>query len=251
MNSTTRPIALVTGASRGIGAATARELARRGYALLLAARSADELAQLAGELTRAGTPALPIPADLAQPDEVQRLARLALAQWGRVDVLVNNAGVGSSPHAVAALRPGEAERLLQVNLHAPVALTQALLPSMLERRRGAIIFVASVAAHVALPKSALYSTSKTGLRSFALALRREVARRGVGVTIVSPGFVDTAMTTKLRGIPKIAPERVARAIADAIEHPRREIIIPWYYRLGIWLDHALPAVTDAVLSRAR
>jgi short-subunit dehydrogenase len=247
----THPIALVTGASRGIGAATARELARRGYALVLAARSADALMQLAGELTRSGAPALPLPADLSRPDEVQRLARIALEQFGRVDVLVHNAGVGSSQRTIARMHDGEAERLLQINLHAPIALTRALLPGMLERRRGAVIFVASVSAHIAIPRSALYSTSKFGLRAFATSLRREVRRHGVGVTIVSPGFIDTDMTKTLRFIPKAPPEQVARVIADAVERPRREVIVPGYYRLPIWLDQLMPGLADAVLSRAR
>ncbi len=251
MTTPSYPIALVTGASRGIGAATARELARRGYALVLAARSADALMQLAGELTRTGVPALPVPADLGQPDEVQRLARIALEQFGRVDVLVHNAGIGSSQRTIARMHEGEAERLLQINLHAPIALTRALLPGMLEQRSGAVIFVASVAAHIAIPRSALYSTSKHGMHSFATALRREVRRHGVGVTIVSPGFIDTDMTKTLRFIPKAPPEQVARVIADAVERPRREVVVPGYYRIPIWLERRLPALADAVLSRVR
>jgi short-subunit dehydrogenase len=248
---TPHPIALVTGASRGIGAATARELARRGYALALAARSADVLMQLAGELTRFGAPALPVPADLSQPADVQRLARIALEQFGRVDVLVHNAGIGSGQRTIARLQDGEAERILQINLHASIALTRALLPGMLEQQRGAVIFVASVAGHIAIPRSALYSASKFALRSFATALRREVGRHGVGVTIVSPGFIATDMTKDLRFIPKAPPEQVARVIADAVERPRREVVVPGYYRLPIWLDHLMPGLSDFVLSRAR
>src|SRR5215213_1609540 len=92
--SNNRPVALITGASRGIGAATARELARRGYALVLAARSAGPLATLAAELSRAGAPALPIPTDLRSLDEIERLARVALAQFGHIDALIHNAGIG-------------------------------------------------------------------------------------------------------------------------------------------------------------
>jgi short-subunit dehydrogenase len=243
-----RPVALVTGASRGIGAATARELARRGYALALAARPAGDLQALAAELSAAGCPALPIPTDLRQPQEIQRLARLALERFGRVDVLVNNAGIGGSSRRFARLADEEVEAALATNLYAPIALTRALLPGMLERQRGAVIFIASIAAHIGLPASSLYCTTKFGLRGFALSLRRELLRSGVGVTIVSPGFIDTDMTTWLRGFPKAPPERVARAVANAIARPRREVIVPGYYQLAIWLERALPWLADAALA---
>ncbi len=248
--STTRPVALVTGASRGIGAATARELAWRGYALALAARSIGPLATLAGELTRAGAPAVPIPADLARLEDARRLARIALEQFGRVDVLVNNAGIGSAGKPVVKLSDAQVYDLLATNLLAPIELTRALLPGMLERRRGAIIFVASVAGHVGVPGSALYSASKFGLRGFAEALRRECRGRGVDVTIVSPGFIRTEMTADLR-IPMPGPEGVARAIADAIDRPQREVIIPGFYRLAVWVNQCAPWLVDAVLPRRR
>jgi short-subunit dehydrogenase len=244
-----RPVTLVTGASRGIGAATARELARRGYALALAARSTGDLQALAAELNAAGRPALPIPTDMSEPEQVQRLARLALDHFGRVDALVNNAGVGGNEQPVARLDGAYVRSIMAVNLLAPIELTCALLPSMLERRRGAIVFVASVAGHIGLPGSTLYSATKFGLRGFAVGLRREVLRQGVSVTLVSPGFIDTDMTKWLRRFPKAPPERVARAIADALARPRREVVVPGYYRLAIWLERALPRLADAALSR--
>ncbi len=242
-----RPVALITGASRGIGAATAQELALRGYALVLAARSVGPLATLAGELASAGCPALPVPTDLCRPEEVQRLARVALEHFGRVDALVHNAGVGSARRPFARLGEDVTQALLDTNLVAPIALTHALLPGMLERRSGAIVFVASVAGHVAMPASVIYSATKFGLRGFALSLRREVGHHGVGVSIVSPGFIDTEMTAQLRRVPKASPELVARVIADLIARPRREVITPGYYRLAIWLDRALPGLLDRVL----
>jgi NAD(P)-dependent dehydrogenase (short-subunit alcohol dehydrogenase family) len=246
---TDRPVALITGASRGIGAAAARELARRGYALALAARTAGDIEALAAELSAAGSPALPIPTDLRMPEEVQRLARLALDHFGRVDALVSNAGVGGNNRPVARMDDDYVQSILATNLHAPISLTRALLPGMLERRRGGIVFVASVAGHIGLPSSTLYSATKFGLRGFAIGLRREVRRQGVGVTIVSPGFIDTDMTRWLRGIPKAPPELVARAIARALEQPRRELVTPPLYRLAIWLDRWLPWLADAALSR--
>jgi len=246
------PVALVTGASRGIGAATARELARRGYALALAARSEQALTQLAGELSRGGAPALPIPTDLRSVEDVLRLARLALRHFGRVDALIHNAGIGGGG-LVARMADDVAAATIGTNLLAPIELTRALLPQMLERRRGAIVFVASVSGHISLPSSAVYGASKFGLRGFALGLRREVAHRGVGVSIVSPGFIRTDMTRWMgTRIPLPGPEIVARAIAGAIERPRREVFVPGYYRLLVWAERLLPGLADvAVRWRAR
>lgn len=246
-----RPVALITGASRGIGEAAARELARRGYALVLAARSSGTLEELAGELARAGTPALPVPTDMMRDEEVRRLARVATDHFGRVDALVHNAGVGSAGRPLVKLDESQVRSVLQTNLFAPIELTRAILPGMLERRRGAIVFVASVAGHVAIPGSALYAASKFGLRGFAEALRRECRGRGVSVSVVSPGFIRTAMTADLRLIPMPGPESVARALADAIERPRREIVVPSVYRAAIWLNNLAPWLLDALLPQRR
>jgi short-subunit dehydrogenase len=245
------PVALITGASRGIGAATARELAQRGYALVLAARSVGPLTTLAGELSRTGAAALPIPTDLRSRDDIQRLARLALAHFGRVDALIHNAGIGGD-RPIAQIADATVTTIIDTNLRAPIELTRALLPGMLERRRGAIIFVGSVVGHIGIPSSAIYSASKFGLRGFAHGLRREVAQHGIGVTIISPGFIKTEMTRWMGDLPFPGPEIVAQAIANAIARPRREVFVPRYYRLLVWLEHLLPGLADVVLGwRAR
>ncbi|MBK9714845.1 MAG: SDR family oxidoreductase [Kouleothrix sp.] len=243
-----RPVALVTGASRGIGAATARELAQRGYALALAARSAGEIEALAAELARGGAPALPIPTDLRSVDEVRRMAGLALERFGRVDALIHNAGVGGGG-AVARMDEDSAARTIETNLLAPIELTRLLLPQMLERRSGGIVFIASIAGHIGLPASATYSASKFGLRGFADGLRREVAQRGVGVTVVSPGFIKTDMTRWMGNLPLPGPEIVARAVGRALERPRREVVVPGYYRPAIWAASLMPWLADLVLRR--
>jgi short-subunit dehydrogenase len=241
-------VALITGASRGIGEATARELARRGYHLALAARSAGPLEALAASLSRSGALALPIPTDLRDVAATQRLARLALAHFGRVDALIHNAGIGGHG-LVAQLGGGDAAATIESNLLAPIELTRLLLPQMLQRRSGRIVFVASVAGHIGLPQSATYSASKFGLRGFAHGLRREVAHRGIGVTIVSPGFIKTDMTRWMGNLPLPGPAIVARAIAGALERPRREIFVPGYYRLLVWMERLLPGAADLALRR--
>jgi short-subunit dehydrogenase len=182
---------------------------------------------------------------MRSPRDVQRLAQLALSQFGRVDVLIHNAGIGGAG-PVAHMHAEAAAATIETNLFAPVELTRALLPQMLERRRGAIIFVASVAGSIGLPTSAIYSATKFGLRGFADGLRREVWRRGIGVTVVSPGFIRTTMTADMR-LPMPGPAIVARAIGRAIERPRREIFVPGYYQLLVWAAQLLPGLADLAL----
>ncbi len=248
MQITEQPVALVTGASRGIGEATARELARRGYALALVARSVAPLEELAAELVRAGAPALAVPADMRSLPDVQNMVDAVLAHYGRVDVLVLNAGVGGGG-AVARMPADTAADTIGTNLIAPIELTRMLLPGMLTRGSGAIVLIGSVAGRIGVPTSAVYSASKFGLRGFADGLRREVAHQGVSVSLVSPGFVRTSMTAGRR-FPMPGPEVVARAVARAITRPRRELFVPGYYAFGAWLAQALPGLTDAILRRA-
>ncbi len=238
--------ALVTGASSGIGAATARELARRGARVALAARRAEELEAVAAAIRDAGGEARSFVVDMALPEQVERLAREVLEAFGRVDVLVNNAGIGAGP--LIQSTDEEITRIVDVNLLGPMLLTRALLPAMLERRHGRIISVASVAGHIAT--NALYSATKFGLRGFSLSLNRELRGSGVAVSVVSPGFIRTSMTTARRAAMP-GPEVVARAIAGLAERPRREVIVPRIYRGAVWAERLLPGLADRALSGRR
>lgn len=244
---TPRPVALITGASRGIGEAIARELGLRGYALVLAARSAGALNELATSLGRAGIPALPVPTDMADPAAVQQLAQTALKHYGRVDVLVNNAGIDQQ-RTISAASDDEVAQMLGVNLVAPIALTRALLPQMVARRSGAVVLIGSVAGFIGLPGSALYSTTKFGLRGFADTLRREVRHQGIQVLYTAPGFIATDMTARMRALPMPGPESVARAMADALLHKRRVVVTPGYYRLLIVAARVFPRITDLLMN---
>lgn len=238
-------VAIVTGASSGIGAATARELARRGTTVILAARRVDKLEAQAQAIREAGGEAIAVPTDVADTNQVTQLAERAMATFGRIDVLVNNAGAGWSRPLASSPRD-EVIGLLEANLLGAIVLTRAVLPDMLERRRGAVISVGSLSGRVAMEP--LYSASKYGLRGFSLALRRQLAGSGVSVSLVSPGNIDTAMTTHVRAaMPK--PELVATTIADLVTHPRREVVIPRRHYAIAWLEQVLPGMADLVYRR--
>lgn len=242
-------VVIVTGASSGIGAEVARELARRGARLALAARRAEELAEVEGAIREAGGQALALPTDVTEPRAVARLVERTAEAFGRVDVVVNNAGIGARLR-YEQLAFEEITRIVQVNLLGAMLVTRAALPGMLERRHGSIISVASVAGLIATDPA--YSATKFGLRGFALGLRRELRGTGVTVSLVSPGFIRTPLTAGRRGGGRLpGPEIVARAIARLIEHPRREVVVPGYYRGAIWAERLLPFVADRVLGGRR
>ena len=245
-NALTGKVALVTGASSGIGAATAQDLARRGARLALAARRAEELETVAAAIRGAGGEARTFLVDMAAPEQVEQLAREVTGALGQVDVLVNNAGIGAGPLTESTNE--QIIRIVDVNLLGPMLLTRALLPGMLERRYGRVITVASVSGHIATDP--LYSGTKFGVRGFSLSLNRKLRGTGVTASVVSPGYIRTPMTAARR-TPMPGPEVVARAIAELAMHPRREVIVPRIYRGAVWAEHLLPWAADRALSGRR
>jgi len=233
-------VAIITGASSGIGAVTARELARRGARVVLAARRAQELEVQVRAITEVGGQAIGIPTDITDVVQVIRLAEGAQQAFGRVNVLVNNAGA-NWVKSFAETSADEMSHLLQVNLLGAMLLTNVLLPQMQQQSSGTIISVGSVASRVAIEP--LYSATKFGIRGFSLALRRQLAGSGISVSLVTPGNIRTRMTMGLAEYMP-GPELVAVAIANLVSHPQREVIIPLKYRAIVSLDQFLPEISD-------
>ncbi len=237
---------LVTGASGGIGQAIARALAARGAKLTLTGRRADVLEPLAGEL--GGRAAA---CDLSDREATARLAEEA----GEVDVLVANAALPATGELGEFTRE-QVDRILDVNLRAPIVLAQALAPGMAQRRRGHMVFVSSLSGKSANPASSLYSATKFGLRGFALSLREDLRHDGVGVSVVLPGFIrDAGMFAEAdvelpRGVGTRTPDDVASAVIRAIEHNRAEVeVAPLSLRLGASIAGVAPELSAAVARR--
>lgn len=234
---------LLTGATGGIGHAIARRLHADGANLVLTGRNAAVLAPLAAELG-----ARSIVADLGDPSGLDAL----LAEAGPIDVLVANAALpGTGQLASMSLERIEAN--LDVNLRAPILQARALVPQMLERGSGHLVFIGSVSGIVATPGSTLYNATKFGIRGFADALRQELHGTGVGVSNVEPGFVrDAGMFVNSgmqlpAGVRMVTPQKVADAVARAITKNKGEIVVaPAELRLSARLGSVAPSVNAAI-----
>jgi short-subunit dehydrogenase len=239
---------LLTGASGGLGRAIAEALDARGARLLLSGRRVDQLEELRERL---GGDAGCLPADLADRAAAAELA----ARAGAVDVLVSNAALPASGR-LDGFTPEEIDRALDVNLRAPVQLTRALLPGMIERGRGHVVIVSSLMGKVASVGAALYSSTKFGLRGFAAALREDLHLTDIGVTVISPGFVRDAGMFAESGaklpafVGTVSPEQVAEAVVKGIERGRAEIdVAPLGLRAGTFAGSIAPVTVAKVQRR--
>ena|SRR5207248_140177 len=189
-------VALVTGASQGIGRACALKLAQSGATLALAARNQEKLKQLAGELEAIGSKPAAFPMDVSDEEQVKSAFKAVLAQFGKIDILVNNAGI-TRDQLVMRMKRADWDRVLNTNLTSAYLCTQQALGSMLKQRWGRIINITSIFGQMGQAGQANYASSKAGLIGLTMAIAREVGSRSITCNAVSPGFIETAMTSGL------------------------------------------------------
>ena len=247
------PVAFVTGASSGLGRGLALRLAADGWAVGLAARRASDLEAVADEIRARGGSALVAPCDVADRDAVHRAVAVCVAGLGPIDLLVANAGVSSNTSA-GELDGADVERLVRINYLGSVYAVEAVLPAMLARRAGQLVAVGSMAGLGGLPLSAAYCASKAAQMDFFEALRVDLRRSGVAVTVVAPGYVRSAMTDRNQfPMPYMvelddAVERIVRAI----RRRERMVLFPWQLGWLRWIAQVFPrALYDAMAGRLR
>ncbi|MFJ5263769.1 SDR family NAD(P)-dependent oxidoreductase [Streptomyces sp. NPDC088387] len=249
---TATPTALITGASSGLGAEFATQLAARGHDVILVARSRDRLEELADRLrTTCGVQAHVLPQDLAEPDAAARVAETLAARGLTVDLLVNNAGFGTCGR-FEEIDPRREHDEIMVNVVALVDLTHALLPGMLERGSGAVLNVGSTAGYQPSPYFAVYGATKSFVLNFSLALRREYRGRGIRVTALCPGSVDTgffeAIGTRKAAMGSVGTsEPVVRAALRALDRDRAYITPGLGNALGAHLNPRRPRTLVAAI----
>ena len=252
-------VVLITGASSGIGAGVARRLAKEGAKVALAARRKELLEELAAEITSQGGQALPLQADVTDNNAIREMVSETIAKYGRLDVLVNNAGLGFSAD-VMDIDPAKLRLQVAVNLVGLIECAQAALKPMLSQGSGHIINVSSLAGLVSAPGSSVYSATKFGVIGFSDALRREVHKQGVLVTTFCPGFVATDFSQRLKKISMNAPDApylpgvmsvdyVAGVIAGIIRRPRRLVLVPFAFSTLVRFARAFPGIVDWATDR--
>ncbi len=245
------PVALITGASSGMGRGLAMRLAADGYRVGLAARRAQPLEELAADIRSAGGEALVLQCDVSVREDVYAAVERCRRELGDVDLLVANAGQ-SEMTLVDELDSGMIEQLMGVNFFGVVYAVEAVLPGMLSRGRGQIVGVSSLAGYGGLPRTAGYSAAKAAVTKFLESLRVDLRGRGVDVTVISPGYVRTPMTDRnLHSMPFLVEldDAVAR-IHRAIVKRARAYHFPWPLASFVWVGQIFPRrMYDWIVSR--
>jgi uncharacterized protein len=253
-------VAVVTGASRGIGAATAQLLARRGARVALLARGAEALAHVEGTIRAAGGEARAFVVDATDAAAMASTADAVRGAFGAPDVLVNNAGTGAF-RFLDETAPGDIVAMMAAPYFAAAYATRACLPGMVHQRRGHIVNVTSVAALRAIPGATAYNAACFAMRGFTDALRMDVHGLGIGVTLLAagtsttPGYehypgVEERMPGVVRIVPLLTPDKIAAAIVRAIERERRLVIIPGMLRWMLALDRVAPWLVEQLVVRS-
>ena len=249
-------VVIVTGASSGIGEATAREFAKEGSKVVLAARRVDRLEALAKEIDamNTGAQALVVQADLSKLEDIQALIAKTLEKFGRVDVLVNNAGFGRLDWLENLDPVKDIQSQFDVNVMGVVQTTRQALPVMIKQRSGHIINMCSMAGLVATPTYTIYAACKHAVHGFSEALRREVKPWGIDVSMIYPGGVTTEFGAHA-GIKRktnattprfmlLTAEQVGREVVNLVHSPRAMRIIPWLWTFTVWMNRNFNSFVD-------
>jgi short-subunit dehydrogenase len=255
-------IVWITGASSGIGEATAYAFAREGARLVLSSRRANELERVRQACERPGEHAI-VPLDLARSATFPGIVSEVLARCGHLDVLINNGGVGQRSFALDATEATE-RALMEVDYFGPVALTKAVLPSMRERQSGHVVVISSVMGYLGTPGRSSYAAAKHALNGYFDSLRAEHWREGIHVTIVCPGYVQTAISAHALGVQSGAPrrteeigrrgmpaEKCAGAILRAVAGRREEVYVGGREVFGIYLKRFTPWLISKIVRRMK
>ena len=249
-------VVLITGASSGIGSASAKKFAKEGANLILVARNKNKLNQVAANLKQFNVSILVCECDVSNKSDVEQMARTILEKYDSVDILVNNAGFAIYG-SVSKLSIEEIESQMATNYFGMIYCIKNFLPKMIKKGSGHIVNVASVAASFGLPGIASYCASKFAMLGFSEGLKHELKGTGVGVTVVSPIMVRTNFFDhpSFEKMPKysptsLSPETVANAILKAADSPRLEIIVPSFVRGAIWMKETFPYLINPILGSA-
>jgi short-subunit dehydrogenase len=255
MNMTAK-VVIVTGASSGIGEATAREFAKQGAKIVLAARRVDKLEALADEITtmKTGAETLVVQADLSKLEDIQGMIEQTLEKFGRIDVLVNNAGFGRLDWLENLDPVKDIQAQIDVNVMGVLQTTRQVLPVMMKQRSGSIINMCSMAGLVGTPTYTIYAASKHAVHGFSEALRREVKPWGIDVSLIYPGGVITEFTqhagikrktnAKTPDFMLLTAEQVGQAVVKLVRRPKRMLVIPWLWNVTVFMNKFLPGMVD-------
>ena len=247
-------IVFLTGASSGIGEALAIELAKRGACLGLAARREELLTEIAAKCVQVGGQARVFAADVVDADAVQSAADALRNEFGAIDILIANAGIGGSNSETRNLKADAVKKVIDINLIGAVNAVAAVLPAMLERKSGQLVAISSLAGIRGLPKSAAYSASKAGMTAFFESVRLDVQDKGVSVTIIQPGFIKTPLTSgRANKMPFLMElEDSLPHFIHAIENKKKFAAFPWQLATFVRFAEIFPAqLYDAIVGRVK
>ena len=255
-NTLTDKVVLITGASSGFGADAARQFAKAGCIVVLASRRMHLLTELAKQIRAEGGQASAVGLDISEQSQIDAAIQTVLDQFGRIDILFNNAGYGCLDWLEELAPDTDIDTQLNVNLRGLIQVTRAVLPSMLACRSGTIINMSSVAGLIAAPMYSVYAATKFGVRGFTDALRRELSPFGIQVSGIYPGPAATEFGQQpgndnsikknfnVPGWIYMTSDYVARRIIGLAKHPRRTLVIPWWFRPLITIDTLFPGLVD-------